>query len=577
MDRTIAESSSLWTIRDHVRDLSDEEASKLLVRLTKSTTCAKLFQKLLLHEENHELMGVKDYLERNPIRFDPNPWDYLPVEEFHHSQAPSRSIYSHELSILLETPRANISSLPTEILLQIGAHLPAVSRAVLALVNRDLHRRLSSQYHGLAIRKDWWERFELLQLLERDTKDMLACPRCQTLHFWRKNACEFRWWKSKPPGIPHKFPYIPRFYLRLLNYLDYGFARTIGRLSVKFGPESLQCQQVLKMATPKLNTLWLPTVRASRSISNRIVDGNLISRSQIAVALFSTTGTLTNHGFCILATALTAPQFQICDHLDFPAFLRYLDAMPLHYEIDLEDDEYPDACLISESDRWGTDGILMQDNYQFYKSSRDYLGILDQFSLEKPARQIPEQNHHDLLSPGLRNLFDRSIRGQVRSCPRCATDFGLGVQYVEGVGKALVMTMWRDVGGPCQKGEDELRGSRKWKWDSHRCDRHHYHLLDQRTDPRRLIQAMSGLGAARTAARGSIYKAFESAARGVDQHELSAIRFHPDLDAEDIFAMQQTDAGSHVGFDEFFAFGDYMARERQARAHGQLLEEVPML
>lgn len=471
MDRTIAESSSRWTIGVYAQFLPPAEASTLLQRLTKSTACVTLFQQLLLLEENQELARIKDFMEQNPLRFDPNPWDYLPIQE--HDQSPVDSIppYSCEPSAFSETPNINLTSLPTEILVKIGAWLSEASMACLAMVNRDLHNRFGAQYHGGAVRWHWRGRFEFLQLLERDTKEMIACPRCVSLHFWRKNNCEFRWWKPNFQGIPHKFPYIPRFYLRLLNYLDYGFARMIGRLSVRFGPKSPQCHQALTMATPKRKSLWLPTVRASRSISNRIVDGNLTSRSQIAISPYWTTGTFTNTAFWILTTALTAPQFQICDHIDFPMFLRYVDAMASQPAADPDQDQYPNSHSISEAGRWGTDGVMLQDNYTYYKSSQDGLGILGQ-SGGHSEREIPQQFHDQILSPGLRRLFDRTIRGQVRSCSQCATDFGLGVQYVPGVGKALVMTIWRDVGGPCKKGEDELRAARKWKWDSHRCDRY---------------------------------------------------------------------------------------------------------
>lgn len=60
----------------------------------------------------------------------------------------------------------------------------------------------------------------------------------------------------------------------------------------------------------------------------------------------------------------------------------------------------------------------------------------------------------------------------------------------------------------------------------------------------------------------------------MDFEALSATDFNPELDAEDVTALQQKDVRSIVGFYEFFALDDYMARERALRAQGQVLEGI---
>jgi hypothetical protein len=58
---------------------------------------------------------------------------------------------------------------------------------------------------------------------------------------------------------------------------------------------------------------------------------------------------------------------------------------------------------------------------------------------------------------------------RIRSCPKCATDYKIEVREIEGVkGRVVVMTVWKDLGGPGSGDETRGGGLERWKWDSHR-------------------------------------------------------------------------------------------------------------
>lgn len=119
----------------------------------------------------------------------------------------------------------------------------------------------------------------------------------------------------------------------------------------------------------------------------------------------------------------------------------------------------------SRAARWGTNGDIPEDNYVTYKVKNDM------FDLKRLGDYAIHVEHNQtILCPSLHKLFYWGFPGQVRSCNYCATDFGIGVKYVPGAGQVLVLTVWRDLGGPSHEGEDGLRCIRKWQWDSHRCD-----------------------------------------------------------------------------------------------------------
>lgn len=158
-----------------------------------------------------------------------------------------------------------------------------------------------------------------------------------------------------------------------------------------------------------------------------------------------------------------------------------------------------------------------------------------------------------VLSPALHRLFYWGFPGQVRSCRNCATDFGLGIHYIPEVGPALVMTVWRDLGGPCggsgccgDEERSEVRCPKKWRWDTHRADNRRYPPTNNPADREffrhrnefGVMRHIVGLRSAGTKMRGSIYKAFESSVRGVSRDTLSAMDYTPLLEEGDVFALK---------------------------------------
>ncbi|KAM7196777.1 hypothetical protein V8F33_005896 [Rhypophila sp. PSN 637] len=429
MARTTAE-LDISELRDYVDFLSDPQLLSLLFRVTRSDHCMQLFKQLMLRQENETLAIIQRGLQHNPKWFDPNPWVNLPPVNL------KRMLRAEDSESRTPLPanrgrRANIDSLPTELLKEIGDCLPFMSKASFALTSRRLYHEFAPIYlpplSGLSAMK----RFEFLQLLERDSSCLVACPVCRKLHHWNSAGCGDGT-DGSANASPAR-PYFPRLYLRLPPFLDYALS------------------------------LWEPSVRATRSISLRFINGHLISRSQVAIAP-CVNGVFTGTSFLTLIKAFTTPQFQICDHLGFPTFLRYMDLLKAQDNYG-GNDKYPSLFSKSMTETWGKKGAHCEDKYSFYKicGGADRLGII-----KLGAGEMDSHAQNETLSPALRGMLFWGFPGQVRSCSFCATDFGLGVQTVSGAGPTLVMSVWRNLGGPCKVGEDALRSAGKWKWDSHR-------------------------------------------------------------------------------------------------------------
>ncbi|KAK4213393.1 hypothetical protein QBC37DRAFT_400584 [Rhypophila decipiens] len=490
-----------------------------IFELRESDQCMQLFKQLMLHHENEKLAIIQRGLQHNPKWFDPNPWENLPPVnlermlrgEDSESQTPLQGNRGR---------RANIDSLPTELLKEIGDYLPLMSKASFALTSRRLYHEFAPIYLAPLSGLSAMKRFEFLQLLERDSSCLVACPGCRKLHHWSSAGCRDGT-DDNANNSPAR-PYSPRLHLRLPPFLGYALIRTIGRLYVKYGDKSRQCTQLLDLARTQSQSLWEPSVRATRSISIRFINDHLISRSQIAIAP-CLNGVFTGTSFLTLIKAFTTPQFQICDHLDFPTFLRYMDLLKAQDNYG-ENDKYPSIFSTSITETWGKKGAHCEDKYSFYKiwGGADRLGII-----KLGAGEMDSQAQNETLSRALRGMLFWGFPGQVRSCSFCATDFGLGVQTVPGAGPTLVMSVWRNLGGPCKVGDDALRSAGRWKWDSHR------NVGIEKPLGGDWVLKMAELKTAGTTTRGAIYKGFESVARGVDPETLKPTDFVPHLDPED--------------------------------------------
>ncbi|KAM7193674.1 hypothetical protein V8F20_008311 [Naviculisporaceae sp. PSN 640] len=528
MSQTSAE-DAYASLRQTTRAMTTNERSRLLLSLIRSDACIAIFAQLMAQDQTDGMRALKNFVTHNPTGFDPNPWENIrePVTVTNTAR-----------------PGKTITSLPNELLLQIGTFLPPTSRVALVLTNRNLYQRLAPSWipqrrvNALTFDQKW----ELLQLLEdEESNNRVACPQCFKLHHWNSAYClDIR---TIAPSGPE--PFIPRFRVRIPKFFNYNVVRMMGLAYSKHGPDSAECRRLLQLGA-KTQSMWSPSCRAARSLTNKFVDGKLISRSQIAIAP-CINNKFTGSSFLELIQIITQPDFQICDHFHWPQFIKYLDGLA-DSNTSGEDDNWPHDTGLSQSDKWGKSGRAQESNYRFYQiwDRERETGVVS-----RRENEIPHHLHPTILSPALHRLFYWGFRGHVRSCKSCATDFGLGIQYVWGVGPALVMSVWRDLGGPCQGTCESLEYSdvrcpKKWRWDTHRCDPRRYttvidpvsrEFASQGTEFS-VMRQITDLRSAGGLSRGSIYKAFESVVRGVSRDTLSATDFTPQLEEGDTMALQ---------------------------------------
>lgn len=443
MARTLGEQSP-GKIKAIIERMREDDRLELLSDLMRSMSTMEKLREIIVENEDEDMQNMKDYLQYNTLGFNPNPWDNLPKPD------------SKCHAVVQPASRKNLASLPNEVLQKIGALLSRASAGALALVNREFKERLGPVFIGPVYLGDQFDfdeqkRFEFLQLLERDSENQVACPSCCKLHRWNRKQCG----ENKKYTATHV--HTPRFRIRIPTFLTYNIIRALALSYVKRGQDSPECRRLLTTTTQR-RSLWEESARATRSVLNQFVDGNLISRSQISIAPY-VNRTFTGSSFLTLIETLTNPAFQICDHFDFPSFLQYLDTLDPHTGYG-HDDGRPMGNGLSNPTTWGLNGNHPASQYTFYDTENDPQGI-------KLLGELPVkvQEHQTILSPALYNMFFWGFKGQVRSCNRCATDFGLAVKFVEGAGPVLVMTVWKNLGGPCREGEDELRSPRKWQWD----------------------------------------------------------------------------------------------------------------
>lgn len=283
-------------LRQTISAMSVDARSRLLLSLIRSDACIEMFVQLVAQDHTDDMRALKAFVTNNPTGFDPNPWENI------------REPFAIEAAGI-HKPGKTILSLPTELLEEIGRQLSVASRAALAVTNKNLYQRLKPTW---VPQKDFFilkEKWELLQLLEHDdSDDRVACPRCFKLHHWNSERCI----DARIGALLQSELFIPRFYARLPKFFNHNLVHMIGRHLAKFGPDSPECSRLLQLGT-QTQSMWSPTSRATRSLSNKFIDDNLISRSQIAMAP-CINGKFTGKSFLEFIQIMTTPDFQICDH-----------------------------------------------------------------------------------------------------------------------------------------------------------------------------------------------------------------------------------------------------------------------
>lgn len=363
-----------------------------------------------------------------------------------------------------------LEALPNELIFMIATFLPPESRAALALTSHHLKallgpRALRFDRTGDSDRdahNDRYARWNFLRALERDGLDdsRVACPDCLMLHL-PDRACS----RPRQEGC---FPGNTSMHLPICFHHN--------RVSA-FARQSSRCQQDPEACTRLLNNLGMasttwalhhPHFRTVHHVVSRFVNGNLLVRSQLAIAPLIT-GRMTPDSYLALSEALsTDNSLRPCQHHTWQALLASMawtvtrtaqeqhasNPNPATSGGDADPPEPPQNR--NQNRNWKK--YQCRDHYWFFAFGRfESLGLMLFFPSASP--------------------FNPSAP-EISSCPHCATDFFITVREIPGVrGRVILATTWKDLGGPRSSKTlpdgDPLyfgleRLEERWKWDSHR-------------------------------------------------------------------------------------------------------------
>jgi hypothetical protein len=200
-----------------------------------------------------------------------------------------------------------------------------------------------------------------------------------------------------------------------------------------------------------------PDSKKLTSWSLRAKDGNLYLRTQTVLAAVSTDGKITWRGGYMLVDHLTdsSCDYKVCGHLG--EWARVAEAY------------FFDSKLRPEAN----DLLATAHNESHDTRECDCSGHQEDCHHGQGFdRKITEQVLHMLIGRDMTyGLLHQDLAYEfyphggiylntVHGCRFCPTDFCLGLEDVEGLGRVMVLTQWKDLGGP---DGDELH-----KWFAHR-------------------------------------------------------------------------------------------------------------
>ena len=389
----------------------------------------------------------------HPIRKQyPNPWfdvvDFISIDHESDKQE-RRFLFTH---------------LPTELGQYIASLLPKESASALALTSRAMYNLVPPQLYG---RLSILERWRLLLFLERDSDLLVACQQCMKLHspFTSHSGvpCEGQWKLLLPDGItPALCRLLAKRYIRQERYTDL--------LSIAMRTEIYSAQD-FKVFT---NT----TLRMS--------NGSLFVRLQTSIALLTTEGNLTSHSAYLLNSVLQDSGGQACPHIRWHHLGVEFSCIPNHNL-----DRYSSLSASYLGSQLANKTYLRDQLYgmdplkdQLYKldhKRKDSFYKHDQYTVCTNPRCLAEESiwlghtadcydsapvPHTILDnafgPGIdcalfhsqpcrkpecEKLPARFRVNLVRACEVCATDLCVSAQDVEGVGRVISLTTWKNLGG----------------------------------------------------------------------------------------------------------------------------------
>jgi len=333
--------------------------------------------------------------------------------------------------------------LPLDLIPYIVTLMPKESAAALAVTSKQMYSIIGPR---VLRRLNPAEKWRLMLLLERDADLMMACGQCNMLHAPIMTPAPYQWNSCSGGAQCVRETTTDR------SHLPKGITPVLCRLLAKRYLRQQSYGDILSMAA-KSFFLTLPDFKVFNTMALRIVNGNLLLRNQIFMAPMAK-GTKTASGraayaldklICKRSTGLG--DFRCCQHLGWnDAGLQIADSPYSRY-----DDDYDAPKQLFEH----IEGFATGHQEEHHQDS--FWGGEKHPSMCYGRDTVDEKVFNDALSPSLRCALLHAqpcmtceavgTVNLVNSCSECYTDFCASAQDVEGIGRVMVLTTWKDLGG----------------------------------------------------------------------------------------------------------------------------------
>lgn len=475
------EQTKIDQAQEVIKLLSPEACQTLLLRLISEKTTADDLAASIDQLHINDVDSVAEALDDFPTAL-PNPWVGLPIAD---PDKEGRPLFKSTNPFF--TAPFEIKLLPNEIILNIAECLPRESAICLAMSDHHMMALLGQEYvrpRELTI----CEQFNLVRLLERECTFSVACPSCLTLHLPTRH-CHIH-------EMHDAVPLSPNFGNRMPLRANYNKVRAIAK-QLASGVGGPKASFELLNAIGQTVEVCFPTVKAIRSTLGRFVDGDLVVRSQINIAGIDG-GQMDRKAVSFIRQCLTTDAFQICDHCTWQSFMS--------------------SPEVNTNKRGPTWSQRMEFDWWFNSMTPDAAwDTFDQSSTQPSHVTSLGAELHPTLS---RLLAWDHDSGNLSSCHKCLTDFGIGVQEVPGTGPVLVLSTWKNLGGPSDNDPYSKESAKRFSWDTHRYLAESYF----RDGSLEILTGWPGRS------EGSISKGFEAAMPGLKGWSTNPTAFKPEVE-----------------------------------------------
>ncbi|KAM7193676.1 hypothetical protein V8F20_008313 [Naviculisporaceae sp. PSN 640] len=393
-----------------------------------------------VEKEHDHLDANEDYFTVYEYpNIDLNPWIDLPLRNLDHAGGELSKVHSPSFTATTAHAPFRFKQLPPELILMVAECLPFESQVVLAFTDRHLHGLVGRLVFNPEASPDRVEKFKALRLLERDNPDMVACPSCSALHPPQLSVgpvadrqCSIHEMHIDVDGVPEFISKIP-------SSLNYNVIRALAMQRTRDLADGTDgCGSILELFRESDTVAFTALKAISSSLAMFVPSGNLVLRTQL-LACPATRKYYTPNSIAFLKDCLSKDNFKPCPHISQQVLLHWHDRIWITRKQSV-------GWNAGDQSRWSSRHDRAYDN---------------------PAGDSPETDVDHNLHPALQMIFQQPQTRYFGHCEQCLTEFSMTVQDVPSVGPSLCMTVWKDLGGPCNDDRYSQESMRRFKWDSH--------------------------------------------------------------------------------------------------------------